>query len=61
LFKDVIGRFPQHQKAPDALLKTVMCYDRLQDKDNAVLHLRILSEDYPRSEAARRAKSLNLS
>lgn len=61
LFKDVVGRFPQHQKAPDALLKMVMSYRQLQDRDNAALHLRILNEDYPRSEAARRAKSMGLS
>jgi len=61
LFKDVIARYPRHAKSPDALLKIVMCYNRLQDKDNASLHLRILNEDYPTSEAARRAKRMGLS
>ena len=61
LFKDVIVRFPKHAKASDALLKIIMSYDRLQDRDNASLHLRILNEDYPNSPAARRAKSMGLS
>ena len=61
LFKDVIARFPKHAKASDALLKIIMSYDRLQDRDNASLHLRILNEDYPNSPAARRAKSMGLS
>lgn len=60
-FKEVIGRFPQHPKAPDALLKIVMSYNQLRDTDNTALHLRILNEDYPRSDAARRAKGLKLS
>ena len=61
LFKDVIARYPRHAKSPDALLKIVMCYNRLQDRDNASMHLRILNEDYPTSEAARRAKRMGLS
>ena len=61
LFKDVVARYPKHQKASDALLKIVMCYNQLKDKDNASLHLRILNEDYPQSEAAKRARSMRLS
>ncbi len=60
LFKDVIARFPGHAKAPDALLKVAMSYDKLHDRDNASLHVRILNEDYPSSEAARRAKRMGL-
>ena len=59
-FKDVQTRFPDNQKTPDSLLKTAMAYQKLGDAGNASLHLSALYEDWPNSEAARRASSLNL-
>ncbi len=59
-FKDVQARFPRHAKTPDSLLKTAMAYSKLGDKQNAELHLTVLREDWPKSEAATRAKQLGL-
>lgn len=59
-FKDVQARFPRHGKTPDSLLKTAMAYDKLGDKQNAELHLTVLKEDWPNSEATARAKQLGL-
>lgn len=60
IFKDVVTRFPKHAKAPDALLKAIMSYKRLGDKDNANLHYSVLAEDYPASSSLRRAKEMGL-
>lgn len=57
-FKETAARFPKHQKAADALLKMVMTYKKLGDMDNAALYLRILNEDFPGSEALRRAQKI---
>lgn len=59
-FKDVQARYPQHSKTPDSLLKTAMAYDKLGDKENAALHLVVLFEDWPQSEASRRAEKMGL-
>lgn len=59
-FKDVQARFPRHAKTPDSLLKTALAYAKLGDKQNAELHLSVLREDWPTSEAAARAKQLGL-
>lgn len=59
-FKDVQARFPRHAKTPDSLLKTALAYSKLGDSQNAGLHLAVLKEDWPKSEAATRAKQLGL-
>ncbi len=59
-FKDEITRFPKHAKTADSLLKIAMCYRNIGDKENATLHLRILIEDFPKSEAAKKAKVMGL-
>ena len=59
-FKDVQARFPRHGKTPDSLLKTALAYAKLGDSQNAELHLAVLKEDWPKSEAATRAKQLGL-
>lgn len=59
-FKDVQTRFPRHPKTPDSLLKTAMAYQRLGDAANASLHLAALYEDWPKSEAAQRARRMGL-
>lgn len=57
-FKETAARFPKHHKAADSLLKMVMIYNKLGDAGNAALYLRILKEDFPNSEALRRAEKL---
>ncbi len=59
-FKDVLARFPQSTKTADALLKTALAYGKLGDNSNAALHVSVLYEDWPNSEASRLAKKLNL-
>lgn len=60
VFKDVTTRYPQHPKAADALLKAGMSYSRMGDLENAQLHYRVLYEDYPNSQAARKGKEKGL-
>lgn len=60
VFKDVTARFPGHPKAADALFKTALAYKNLGDQENAQLHFRVLSEDYPSSPLLRRGKALGL-
>jgi len=55
-FKDVTRRYPKHHKAAAALLKIGMSYAMLGEKDNAVLYLRALLKDFPRSEPAPEAR-----
>lgn len=57
-FKEVQTRYPKHPKTADSLLKTAMCYARLGDTENAGLHYLVLMEDWPNSEAARKAKAM---
>ena len=59
-FKDVQTRFPRDNKTPDSLLKTAMSYSRLGDAANTSLHLVVLYEDWPDSEAAARARRMGL-
>ncbi len=55
-FKDVAGRFPDHNKAPAAMLKIGYCYERLNDTNNARFYLQALIDEYPKSEPARLAR-----
>lgn len=51
-FKEVVRRFPKHDKAAAAMLKTGFSYDQLGDKSNARFYLQTLIEDYPSSSPA---------
>ncbi len=59
-FKDVQTRYPRDNKTPDSLLKTAMAYQKLGDTGNASLHLSVLFEDWPKSEATQRARQMGL-
>ncbi len=59
-FKDVLARFPQSTKSADALFKIALTYSRLGDQPNSALHTTVLLEDWPNSEAAQKAKQLDL-
>lgn len=59
-FKDVQTRFPRDAKTPDSLLKTAMAYQKMGDAANASLHLSVLYEDWPKAEAAQRARRMGL-
>jgi tol-pal system protein YbgF len=55
-FKDVVARFPRHDKAADALLKLGMSYEKLNDTENARFHYEALIEDFPASRSAGMAR-----
>jgi tol-pal system protein YbgF len=55
-FKQVVQNFPKHHKAVHALLKIAYAYERLNDTNNALFYLKILTQDYPGSEAAKKAR-----
>lgn len=55
-FKDIAGRFPNHAKAPQAMLKIGYAYEKLQDPNNARFYLQALADEYPDSEPARLAR-----
>ena len=55
-FKDVVTKYTKTNKAPDALLKIGMSYQRLADNDNAKFYLQMLLEDYPDARSAALAK-----
>jgi len=57
-FEGVIARFPAGSKAPDALLKLGICHQKLGHAALAKASLDRLVQEYPQSEAARRAVSL---
>ncbi len=59
-FKDVLARFPQSSKSADSLLKIALTYARLGDYPNSSLHTTVLYEDWPNSEAAKKAQQLKL-
>ncbi len=59
-FKDVLARYPKSNKVADSLLKITLCYSRLKDDANAKLHATVLFEDWPNSDAALKARQLNL-
>ena len=49
--------FPDHPKAPDAMLNTAVCYGELKDKQASKKALESLIARYPDSEAAQAAKN----
>ncbi len=55
-FKEVVRRFPEHDKAAAALLKVGYSYAQLGDTSNARFYLQSLVEAYPSSEPATLAR-----
>ncbi|UZP68030.1 tol-pal system protein YbgF [Desulfovibrio mangrovi] len=55
-FKEVVRRFPKHDKAAASMLKTGFSYEQLGDKSNARFYLQTLIEDYPSSSPAEMAR-----
>jgi tol-pal system protein YbgF len=51
-FEKVLERFPNSEKAPDALYKLGMCWRRLGSEDKARSYFRRLQSEFPNSEAA---------
>ena len=56
-FKTVNSKYPGHHKNADALLKAGMTYKRLGDQESAKSNYQQLMQQFPKSEAARRARS----
>ena len=56
-FSQVIQRYPDSAKAPDAQLKVVYSYNALGDGLTAMANLRGLLEYYPKSPAAEKVRS----
>jgi tol-pal system protein YbgF len=57
-FEGVVARFPGGSKAPDALLKLGMCHQKLGHASQAKASFDRLLQEYPQSDAARRAPNL---
>jgi tol-pal system protein YbgF len=51
-FEKVLERFPNSEKAPDALYKLGMCWRRLGSEDKARSYFRRLRSEFPNSDAA---------
>ena len=51
-FEDVLTRFPNSEKTPDALYKLGMCWRQLGSEERARSYFRRLREQYPNSGAA---------
>lgn len=56
-FKKVHQKYPQHDKAAAALLKIGYSYANLDDVENARFYLNVLVQDYPKTEAAAKARA----
>ena len=55
-FQDVIDRFPQGEKAPDAMLKQGLAFHAMRDNKNARILYQLLLSKYPNSPAADKAR-----
>ncbi|SDO06182.1 tol-pal system protein YbgF [Desulfonauticus submarinus] len=55
-FKRIVNSYPTHYKASHALLKIAYAYAELGDKENAKFYLKILLQDYPKSDVVAKAK-----
>jgi tol-pal system protein YbgF len=56
-FQNVMGQYPNHNKASASLLKIGYAYERLADQQNAVFYLQQLLENYPGSEPEQLARA----
>jgi tol-pal system protein YbgF len=59
-FSVVVSAFPMHRKAPDALFKLGVSYDRLQDPAKSEQYLNEVQLKFPESTAAKLAKSYKI-
>lgn len=59
-FSVVVSAFPMHRKAPDALFKLGVSYDRLQDPAKSEQYLLEVQLKFPESTAAKLAKSYKI-
>jgi len=59
-FSVVVSAFPLHRKAPDALFKLGVSYDRLQDPAKSERYLKEVQLKFPESTAAKLARSYNI-
>jgi len=57
-FQKVLDVRPDSPKVPDALLKIGLCYRNLRDESRARQTWDRVAKDYPKSEAARTARTL---
>lgn len=57
-FQDVIQKHAKHQKVPAAMLKQGMAFNALKDRKSARAILRRLTEEFPKSDEAKKAKEL---
>lgn len=55
-FKEVVRRFPKHDKAAAAMLKVGFSYEKLGDNSNARFYLQTLVDEYPDSAPAQMAR-----
>jgi len=55
-YHDMVSRFPQHQRAPLALLRQADVFNRLGDRSAATLTLRKIEAEFPRSPEAEIAR-----
>ena len=55
-FKEVVRRFPKHDKAAAAMLKVGFSYEKLGDNSNARFYLQTLVDEYPDSSPAQMAR-----
>jgi tol-pal system protein YbgF len=59
-FEGVVTRFPAGNKVPDALLKLGICHQKLGNPTNAKAWFDRLSQQFPRSDAARRIPAVTV-
>jgi len=59
-FSVVVSAFPRHRKAPDALFKLGVSYDRLQDPARSEQYLNEVQLKFPESTAAKLARSYKI-
>lgn len=57
-FQEVIKLYPKKEKAPAAMLKQALAFRALKDIKSAQYLLKRLTTDYPKSEEAKKAKTL---
>ena len=55
-FRMLVNGYPQHSRAPEALLSIAMCQLELKDKKAAKQALQDLVSKYPQSEAAQEGR-----
>ena len=57
MMQQLVKTYPDHPKAPDAMLSVAGCFTELKEKTQAKKTLDALVAQYPDSEAAQAAKS----